>query len=247
MNAQQLSHLVDTLIDDMLAQRKRRLQKHNKVMRVVLSGEDLSTLPSTLACLVALERCGYLLVMAFSHSARNSLLQFHCLQALAERGIEVICDNQPPSSAQSADSDIFFPALSTNSLSKIALGIRDNLVCHWAFHALSVNKTAIITLNAECHPDRHATLPTAVRARLMNYASTLAEYGFTVVGLPKLTTERRSLRALITLSDVRQHPQGQPLKIDSRTLITPAAQDEIRDRHLVIAHPFQEDLCIWQK
>lgn len=247
MDAQQLSYLVDTAIDDILTQRKRRLQTHNKVMRVVLSGEDLSTLSSTLECLIALERCGYLLVMAFSHSARNSLLQSHCLQALAKQGVEVICDNQPPSSTQRADSDIFFPALSTNSLSKIALGIRDNLVCRWAFHALSVNRTAIITLNAECDPDRHATLPSALRARLMNYASTLAEYGFTVVGLQKPTSVRRSHRPLITLSDVRQHPQGEPLKIDSRTLITPAAQDEIRDRHLVIVHPFQEDLCIWQK
>ncbi|WP_333499479.1 hypothetical protein [Kluyvera sp. CHPC 1.2972] len=247
MDTQQLSHLVDTVIDEMLAQRKRRLQSHNKVMRVVLSGEDLSTLPSTLECLIALERCGYLLVIAFSHSARRSLLQSHCLQALAEQGVEVICDNQPPSSAQSNYHDIFFPALSTNSLSKIALGIRDNLVCRWAFHALSVRKTAIITLNPECRPDRHSALPPALKARLMNYASTLTEYGFTVIGLPESTPGLRSRRSLITLSDVRQHPQGQPLKIDSRTLITPAAQDEIRDRHLVIVQPLQEDLCIWQR
>lgn len=31
-----------------------RLQDHGKVMRVVLSGEDLATLPTTLDCLTAL-------------------------------------------------------------------------------------------------------------------------------------------------------------------------------------------------
>ncbi|NYY80346.1 hypothetical protein DMH27_07830 [Raoultella planticola] len=66
MDAQRLSHRLDSLIADLLAQRRRRLQAHGKVMRVVLSGEDLATLPTTLDCLTALNQRGYLLVMTFS-------------------------------------------------------------------------------------------------------------------------------------------------------------------------------------
>ena len=45
MDAQQLSYRLDSLIADLLAQRRRRLQDHGKVMRVVLSGEDPSPRP----------------------------------------------------------------------------------------------------------------------------------------------------------------------------------------------------------
>ena len=72
MDAQRLSHRLDSLIAGLLAQRRRRLQAHGKVMRVVLSGEDLATLPTTLDCLTALNQRGYLLVMSFSHSASSS-------------------------------------------------------------------------------------------------------------------------------------------------------------------------------
>lgn len=243
MDAQRLSYFLDTLIADLLAQRKQRLETHTQVMRVVLSGDDLTTLPATLECLTALERSGYLLVMVFSHSARESSLQSRCLQALAQRGIEVICDNQEPQPGHDTGGSLYFPALSTNSLSKIALGIRDNLVCRWAFHALSTNKAAIVTLNPECQPNADNPLPQAFRTRLVNYANTLAEYGFTVIGLPRTDVRR----PLISLSDVRQHPPGQPLHVGNRTLITPAARDEIRDRGLVIIQHPQEDTCIWQR
>ena len=85
MDAQQLSYRLDSLIADLLAQRRRRLQDHGKVMRVVLSGEDLATLPTTLDCLTALNRRGYLLVMTFSHSAMQASLHSTCMEALAHR------------------------------------------------------------------------------------------------------------------------------------------------------------------
>lgn len=251
MDSQRLSRLLDTMIDDILAQRRLRLQKHNKVMHVIVSGEDFTTLPATLKCLTALRRCGYLLVMTFSHSARQSSLQSSCLEALAQRGIDVECGSQDEPPLAHPCGDVYFPALSTNSLSKIALGIRDNLVCRWAFQALSMKKTAIVTLNAECQPDKNSALPQALRARLANYASTLAEYGFTVIGQhtngPEQTPLANVHKQLVTLSDVRQYQKGQTLHIGNHTLITPAARDEIRDRGLVIVQRHQEDTCIWQR
>lgn len=96
MDAQRLSHQLDRLIADLLAQRRRRLQAHGKVMRVVLSGEDLATLPTTLDCLTALNACGYLLVMTFSHSAIRASLHTLCLEALAHRDVEALCDDRDP-------------------------------------------------------------------------------------------------------------------------------------------------------
>jgi len=238
MDSQRLSQLVDSLIDKVLAQRKQLLQTRSQIMRVVLSGEDLTTLPATLDCLTALDRSGYLLVLAFSHSAMQSSLHSTCLQELARRGIDVLSDNREPQQQEAAYNGLYLPALSSNSMSKIALGISDNLVCRWAFHALGLNKSVIVTLNAECRHDSTCSLPPALRMRLANYASTLASYGFTVIDQhlvsAKSTPSTRSSKQLLTLSDVRQHPQGQVLHIDSRTLITPAARDEIRDRCIAI-------------
>lgn len=159
MDAQRLSHRLDSLIADLLAQRRRRLQAHGKVMRVVLSGEDLATLPTTLDCLTALNQRGYLLVMTFSHSAIQASLHSTCLEALAQRDVEALCDDRDPCPTEETFSGLYLPSLSTNSLSKIALGIRDNRVCRWAFHALSLSKPIIVTLNAECRDDAASQLP----------------------------------------------------------------------------------------
>jgi hypothetical protein len=248
MDAQAFSHRLDSIINAVLAEHKQRLQSRRPVMRVVLSGEDLTTLPATLECLTALDHGGYLLLMTSSYSARQSSLYASCLEALAQRGIGVVSDDPDLAPVDDSCSGFYFPALSTNSLSKIALGIRDNLVCHWAFRAISLQKTAIVTLNAECQPDKNSALPQAFRARLANYASTLAAYGFTVIGQhssgAKPSSPIRTHKQLVTLSDVRQYQKGQTLHIDNRTLITPAARDEIRDRGLVIVQRRQEDICI---
>lgn len=159
MDAQQLSHRLDSLIADLLAQRRRRLQDHGKVMRVVLSGEDLATLPTTLDCLTALNRRGYLLAMTFSHSAIQASLHSTCLEALAHRDVEALCDDRDPCPTEETFSGLYLPSLSTNSLSKIALGIRDNRVCRWAFHALSLARPIIVTLNTECRDDAASQLP----------------------------------------------------------------------------------------
>ena len=248
MDAQRLSNLIDHIIADILLQRKTRFAASEKPIRVVISGEDLSTLSTTLNCLAALSRSGYLLVMTFSCSASQSALQSACLAGLTERGIDVLCDSRYPSETEPDYCGFYFPALSSNSLSKIALGIRDNLVCHWALHALSKHKPTIMTRNAECLSGAEGLLPQALFTRLTHYINTLKEYGFTLAdnaadtGQASLTTSK-----LITLKDIRQHPPGHPLYISHNTLITPAARDEIRERGIVITPRHKEDLCIWQK
>lgn len=251
MDASRLSLLLDRIIAEIVAQRTQRLAPPRPVMRAIVSGEDLATLPATLDCLAALDRNGYQLVIAFSHSAMQSSLRAACLEALARRGIDVLCDNQPPQATDAPWHGLYLPALSSNSLSKIALGIHDNLVCRWAFHAIRLNKPVVATLNAECQTDADAasTLPAALRTRLAHYAATLAAYGISVIGqrpTPEMlpTSDKKPL---ITLSNVRRYAKGATLHVPHHTLITPAALDEIRDRGIVIARDGQEETCIWQR
>ena len=214
---QRLSDFLDRLIPALLARR---------VIQVVISGEDLSTLPATLDCLDALHGGGYLLRLAFSHSARHSSLQAACLDGLALRQITVICDNASPDLTQDEYCQLYLPALSTNSMSKITLGIRDNLACRWAFHALSQKKPVIITRNADA-----STFAPALQACLSGYAATLTAYGFTVIGY---RAAEKHTRRLLTLGDIRQLPPGASIHLDTHTLITPAARDEIRARGIVL-------------
>lgn len=232
LDPQRLSAFLDRLIPALLARR---------MIQVVISGEEISTLPSTLDCLSALNRSGYFLRLAFSHSACQSTLQAACMDGLALRGIDVLRDDTGPK--QDDYCQLYFPALSTNSLSKIALGIRDNLASRWAFHALAHNKPVIITLNAGCRNPVSGTLPPALQARLTDYIATLSAYGFTIPGSAAGET---NARRLITLSEARQLPDGEPVYLNRRTLITPAARDELRARGISLI-PSQETLCIWQK
>lgn len=217
LSRQHLSDFLDELIPALLARR---------VIRVVISGEELSTLPATLNSLAALHHRGYLLRLTFSHSARHSSLQTACLDGLALRQITAMCDNADPGPEQNAYCQLYLPALSTNSMSKIALGIRDNRVCRWAFHALSQKKPVIITPNAEVKG-----VSPALQARLFGYAATLTDYGFTVIGY---RAAEKHTRRLLTLSDIRQLPPGEPVHLDTQTLITPAARDEIRARGITL-------------
>ncbi|QHM76565.1 hypothetical protein C7M52_02542 [Mixta theicola] len=238
MDQHALSRLLDQIIAELLAQKKQR-RTHNRIMKVVISGEDLVTLPATLDALSALDRSGYGLSLAFSCSASHSSLRAACLNGLAQRGIAAWQDDSEPTASDTAFHGLYLPALSSNSLSKIALGIRDNLVCRWAFHALGLNKQVIVTPNAEYRSDTSCAFSAALRARLSSYAATLVAYGVTLIGQSvdaEDTQAAAGARQLITLSDVRQQRAGQALNVGSRTLITPAARDEIQRRGINIVH-----------
>ncbi len=88
---------------------------------------------------MTLNQRGYLLVMTFSHSAIRASLH-HLSEALAQRDVEALLRRSGSRPTEETFSGLYSPSLSTNSLSKIALGIRDNRVCRWAFHALSLEQ-----------------------------------------------------------------------------------------------------------
>lgn len=234
MDSQTLSQLLDRMIAELLAQSAAQ-----KNVRVVVTGDDLASLPDTLNCLAALEQAGYQLWVSFSHSASQSALKPACVDALRQRGSRAGFDATP-----SHYEALYLPALSVNSMSKIALGIRDNLACEAVFQALHHRKQTIATLHPDCHDRR---LPLPLLTRLEGYAHTLESYGVTISGkrmgpaplnapahadnLPA-----RDKKRLITLRDIRLLAPGESLRVERNTLITPAAKDEIARRHLTLIH-----------
>jgi len=231
MDNQTLSQLLDRVIADVLAQSVAQ-----KNVRVVVTGEDIASLPETLSCLAALELAGYQLWVSFSHSASQSALKSACMDALSQRGSRAGFDRSPPHYEA-----LYLPALSVNSMSKIALGIRDNLACETVFQALQHRKQIIATLHPQCVD---STLPLPLLSRLEGYAQVLESYGIALSG--KRAAHVRSVQGsqsalpvagkkrLITLRDIRLLATGTVLRVEGKTLITPAARDEIQRRNLTV-------------
>ncbi|MGK3143424.1 flavoprotein [Pantoea sp. C2G6] len=237
MDNQTLSQRLDRIIAEVLAQSV--VQKN---VRVVVTGEDIASLPQTLSCLVALEQAGYQLWASFSHSASRSALKSACTDALSQRGSRAGFDRSPPYYEA-----LYLPALSVNSMSKIALGIRDNLASEAVFQALQQRKPIIATLHPHCVD---SALPLPLLSRLEGYAQVLKSYGIALSGkraaharlvsgsqtIPATAPPVAGKKRLITLRDIRLLATGTALRVDNNTLITPAARDEIQRRNLTVIH-----------
>lgn len=237
MDSQTLSQLLDRAIAELLAQSVAQ-----KNVRVVVTGDDLSSLPETLNCLAALEQAGYQLWVSFSHSASQSALKDACIDRLRQWGSRAGFDH--PSGDYDA---LYLPALSINSMSKIALGIRDNLACEAVFQALHQRKQTIATLHPQCHDSR---LPLPLLARLEGYTHMLESYGVTLSGkkmahidsppvsqsAPFTSLPFAGKKRLIALRDIRLLAPGEGLRVERDTLITPAAKDEIKRRNLTLIY-----------
>lgn len=233
MDNQTLSQLLDRVIAEVLAQSVAQ-----KNVCVVVTGEDISSLPETLNCLEALELAGYQLWVNFSHSASQSALKSVCMDALIQRGSRAGFDRSPPHYEV-----LYLPALSVNSMSKIALGIRDNLACETVFQTLQHRKQIIATLHQQCVDSE---LPMPLLSCLEGYAQVLESYGITLFGKraahvksvqgSQSTLTVAGKKRLITQSDIRLLTIGTVLRIESDTLITPAARDEIQRRNLTVIH-----------
>lgn len=234
MDSQTLSQLLDRVIADVLAQRRGVEHDARQKVRVVITGEDASTLPATLLSLLALDRAGYRLLVSFSHSASLSGLRAACMRDVEARCRGALFNESGPQAGDEDYASLYLPALSTNSLSKIALGIVDNLAGRWAFHALGQQKKVIATLNPQCLQTADAGFAPALLARLAGYASTLERYGIVIAGKKPAVSPADGNKRLITLADIRLHPAAEALQIDSHTLITPAAQDEIRQQNITV-------------
>jgi hypothetical protein len=240
MESQALSRWLDTLIADLLAQKSQKVNAERKTVRVVITGSDTTTLPMTLRGLLALDSAGYQLRVAFSHSASLSGLKTAMLDEMAVRCASAIVDDksvdQQPAGGEDYDS-LYLPALSTNSLSKIALGIRDNLATGWVFHALQKQKNVIVTLSPERFNPADSGFTSPLLARWAGYADVLRQYGIVITGTNsavQVSADIGGKKGLITLSDIRQHRATDRLHLDRNTLITPAAQDEIRRQNITV-------------
>lgn len=247
MDSQALSQLLDTIIAELVAQKRPAAPAGDKDVRVLITGDDMSALPATLDCLAALASRGYPLRVYFSHSAGRSPLKTQYIQAIARQCPGAVCHALPPGDMQDTlYGSLFLPALSGNSMSKIALGICDNIAGEWVFDALRRQKQVIVTLNNEClATPGGAGMAAPCLTRLASYAQVLASYGIVIsgrkpagprptAGQPGAHRPLRGKKTLITLRDIRLHPTGEPLAADSNTLITPAALDEIRRRNIPV-------------
>lgn len=215
-----LSNRLDSIIDRLLVQQRQGM------VRVVITGTDPRVLPETLAALEALSQAGYGLRVTLSHSASLSAV-YGAFQCWRERfAPELLYDTRMPQ-AEEEYSELFLPAISGNSLAKIALCLSDNVASAWAFHALCHGRKIIVTLGDEF---THAALPEAMREQLHRYIATLKSWG---IVFPGVTTQSKG-KQLISLADIRQQPAGTALQPGRNALITPAAQDEIRRRHIIL-------------
>ncbi|WP_243739108.1 hypothetical protein [Buttiauxella sp. JUb87] len=225
-----LSQRLDTLIAALLEQKRRELNAGRKKVRVVVTGDNFSSLPAALLSLAALDRAGYQLLVTFSHSASVSGLKTAFINEVDSTCVGALYGEQEPAAGDDDYSSLFLPALSTNSLSKIALGIRDNIASSWVFHALNRRIKVIATLNQECLNHEATGLPLSLLSRLAEYVTTLEQYGIVIAG-KKIPTAGQTL---LTLSDIRTFSGDAGLRVARHTLITPAARDEIRRQNITI-------------
>jgi len=244
MEHQVLSRRLDTLITRLLEQKRRELNAGRKKIRVLITGNNFSTLPATLLSLSALDRSGYQLLVSFSHTARISELKTACISAIDSSCTGALYIEDEAGEVDDEYHCLFLPALSTNSLSKIALCIRDNLASSWVFHALNREIKVIATLNPECLDGAVTGFARPWLNHLAEYVSTIEQYGVVIAGkkMPgkvscKLGNTGKSIslpKNLVTLSDILTLSGAHNLLIDSHTLITPAAQDEIRRQNITV-------------
>jgi len=228
--SQSLSQRLDRIIAELQAQPVTQ-----KRLCVVITGNDMASLPVTLSCLRALELAGYRPEVSFSFSASQSGLKNACVDALRRQG------SRAGFATPLHDYDVLYlPSLSVNSMSKIALGMRDNLACEAVFESLLQSREIVATLHPQCLDRR---LPPLLLARLQEYAHMLESYGITIAGKKMAGADHSSARLraaekkrLIALRDIQALAAGESLIVQPDTLITPAARDEIGRRHLTVIH-----------
>ncbi|MCW2481507.1 flavoprotein [Candidatus Symbiopectobacterium sp. NZEC135] len=238
MNSQTLSALIDKAITDALARRTLRIFENTQAETlrqpttfVLITGDDITAFPATLRYLAALAQAGCLLSVHFSHSAQR--LHTHFADALHRLLPQVPCQQATDPMLRSGDT-LLLPALSDNSLAKIALGLRDNAASQWVFQALAQD-VRIIALH---HPD--AAMPPAYLAQISRYQETLRQFGIRMMGqpgAPQASVSHSAIvtggKTLLTARDVRLHNEN-TLRVRPGTLITPAARDAIAARRITL-------------
>lgn len=152
---------------------------------------------------------------------------------------------------------VLIPALSRNTLSKISLGIADNLLTTGIARALMMSKEVIIVRDSY-HPQNLVNIAKGLsenivyNAMIMKYEKQLEEMGATLIdtGSFRMTVERNSIHkvtssqsaeqevycksSILTLSDVSQNEGKRILKLRDGTIITPLARDYIQNKGITL-------------
>ena len=227
MEKKDLTLIISQIVDEILAKKRQR----SKVIRVILTGNEQESLLDTLNCIKALYCSGYGIAVTLSHTAENSVIKSALIRWQQTGDIEFSMDSYLPEELAEEYYGVFFPAISINSLSKLALCIRDNLATTWAFHALVNRKPITATLNYE-YQTALDNAPGPLREQFSTYVNKVEDYGVSFLGKP--SPSRRTNSSLITLAAVRLQPENQPLLIEKDTIITPSAKEEIARRRIFV-------------
>ncbi|WP_378954757.1 flavoprotein [Pelosinus sp. sgz500959] len=148
---------------------------------------------------------------------------------------------------------VLIPVLSRNTLSKIALGISDNLLTTGISRALMMNKEIVIVRDSY-DPQNSVNIAkglsknVAYNAMIMNYEKQLEsmDVKFIDTGEFRMAVEGNSLKkvpvvqsvegggfcnhSILTLSDINGNDSNSVLKIRESTIITPLARDYIQSK-----------------
>lgn len=227
METRDLTVMISQIVDEIL---KRKPQR-SKVIRVIITGNEQESLVDTINCITALYRSGYGIAVTLSHSADNSVIKSVFLRWQQEGNIEFSMDSYLPDELRDDYYGVFFPAISMNTLTKLALCLRDNLATSWAFHALLNQKPITVTFNHE-YQTVLDNAPGVLTEQISTYVQKIEDYGISFIGRSKLSD--MPPKSLITLADVKLQPEDQPLFIAKNTIITPSAKEEIVRRRIFV-------------
>lgn len=218
-------HKLDAMIFEILEQKRLKA----KLLRVVITGSDMRSLERTFACIDALYHRGYAIAISFSYSAFNSMLAQVCQRWIEVKKLNITTDNCGPHLPKDDYYGVFFPALSMNSLAKMAQCLNDNIACEWAFDALACQRPVYVTLS---FGEDESHFSSTMRQCLADYIKALKGLGVQV--LPQACQAVHNRRQLITVADVRKMQKLTSLSVEADALITPAARDEINRLQLVL-------------
>lgn len=257
MSQANLSEMIDRAIVDLISEQViAALQRYQKRIVVLFTGNDEGVFVQALPQLQTLVQQGYSLSLLFSYSARTILKRHQAaIAALSPEHIIQAGEQNAEECHRLINQShlLLLPELSLNTLAKSALGIGDSLPSQVIAYALMQGKPII----ASHHFSENNAIPPAYAANIKQHIAQLQAYGVRFIKPGELacsidaktqwvtTTIGRSVplsriihqpvqqqKRLISLHDVLLHDPSRALYLAPNVLLTPAARDEIKKRKI---------------
>lgn len=256
MSKANLSEMIDRAIVDLISEQVIAvLQRYQKRIVVLFTGNDKDAFLQAQPQLQALVQQGYSLSFLFSYSART-ILEQHSIAIAALLPAHIIQAGEQEAKSYSSLLNqshlLLLPALSLNTLAKSALGISDSLPSRVIAYAIMQGKRIVASHDAS----KTSGIPPAYAANIKQHIAQLQAYGVSFVkpcgfascanmktqpvatmGNPAtcLNSNRQPVqqkKRLISLHDVLLHDPSKTLYLAPNVLLTPAARDEINKRKI---------------